>query len=130
MNAEQWLRDFDKASSAGGQSGGVMLRHLERSLLQMSENPAAYGLSRAELTTPGGAAADGSAADAKVSRGILDALLAPQLPLLLTRGYEGCVRQMLPKLRTESERAALLLLNNYVIGAYEEMEDSLADLQV
>lgn len=59
----------------------------------------------------------------------LNAVIAPQLPLLMMRGYPEAARSALGRVRTVAQHAALLALTQYMGGVYEEMSGKLGDLQ-
>ena len=50
----------------------------------------------------------------------LDAVIAPQLPLLMMPGYSEAARSALSKVRTVAQQAALLSLTQYMSGVYDE----------
>jgi len=62
-------------------------------------------------------------------RSALDAAIAPRLALLMLPDYPLYIRKMLSMVRTPRQQRALLLLNQYVTGAYEEMADKVVDMQ-
>lgn len=64
-----------------------------------------------------------------LSRELLDQKLALQLPLLMRPEFTEFVRRGLEKVRSPEQQLALLELNRYVLGAYEEMADGVVDLQ-
>jgi len=64
-----------------------------------------------------------------LTREMLDAVIAPHLPLLMLRGYPVAARAALSRVRSSGEQTALLLLTQYMGGVYEEMSDKLGDLQ-
>ena len=64
-----------------------------------------------------------------LTREMLDAVIAPHLPLLMLRGYPAAARAALSRVRSSGQQAALLLLTQYMSGVYEEMSDKLGDLQ-
>ncbi|EOD30068.1 hypothetical protein EMIHUDRAFT_462931 [Emiliania huxleyi CCMP1516] len=59
----------------------------------------------------------------------LDRRLATQLPLLMRPEFPGLMRQALGQVTTPVQQRALLELNQYVIGAVEQLADSAVDLQ-
>ena len=59
----------------------------------------------------------------------LNAIVAPHLPVLLGRSFPQAARAVLPSIRTESERGALLALSQLVVSAQQEVADALALLQ-
>ena len=73
-----------------------------------------------------------AAADSKVAAGRerrLNELLAPHLPVLLGRSFPLAVRDVLPSIRTEEQRAALLAVSQFVMGVQQEIGDALTELQ-
>lgn len=100
MKQELWrLSEAEKSAFTPSSSGlaAEQLGALEQSIAKLA--------SELEQAESGEAAATQPIAS-PLSRPQLDALLAPQLPLLLTRGYQGSVRQMLTKASTALPRAA------------------------
>ena len=59
----------------------------------------------------------------------LNALVAPQLPVLLGRSFPQVVRNTLTSVRTEGERTALLALCSLVTEVQQEIGDTLTELQ-
>jgi len=62
-------------------------------------------------------------------KSLLDAKLAAQLPLLMRPEFGQFMRTALDKVRAPTQQLALLELNRYVLGAYEEVADGVVDLQ-
>uniref|UniRef100_A0A7S4BVN1 Uncharacterized protein n=1 Tax=Chrysotila carterae TaxID=13221 RepID=A0A7S4BVN1_CHRCT len=63
-----------------------------------------------------------------IERAELDRIVGPHLPFLMSGNYPELVRAALQKVRTRTQQRALLALNQYVIGAYEETADAIADM--
>lgn len=64
-----------------------------------------------------------------LSQQALDAAIAPQLPLLMLRGFTAMVREALTEVSTPSQLRAVQELNNYMVGVYGQMGDALGDLE-
>ena len=112
--------DSDADSAQALQEQSQLISSLLGDLANIQEQPqppAANGASPP-------AAADPSSTEAAMNK-----LVAPHLPLLLGRSFPLAVRAVLPTIRTEEERSALLALSQFVIGVQEEIGDALTELQ-
>ena len=75
------------------------------------------------------AAVDEEEAAAALGQAELDAAIAPQLPLLMMRGFPTLVRTALSQVKTPAQQRALLAMNTYMVGLYTEVADKIGDLQ-
>ena len=75
------------------------------------------------------AAVDEEEAAAALGQAELDAAIAPQLPLLMMRGFPTLVRTALSQVKTPAQQRALLAMNTYMVGLYTEVADRIGDLQ-
>jgi hypothetical protein len=88
-------------------------------IVELLQDVEASGASISALLTSG---------ESCLPREVLDQKLALQLPLLMRPDFPQFMRRGLEKTRSPLQQLALLEMNRYVLGAYEEMADGVVDL--
>ena len=88
-------------------------------LMEMIEEAQSQGASITKMLSSG---------EQVLDRRRLDEVLSMQLPVLMRPEFPQFMQRALQKVKSPVQQLALLELNRYVLGAYEEMADGVVDL--